>query len=326
MIPAHWSSLGVLVAAAGLDYWLADPQAWLHPVQVIGWGIQGLSQLFLRWFRRPSPRRLAGIVLAVTIIGGTGGLAWIALWGLDQFSPALALLLQIIGLASCFAGRSLALAAEDVLSALALGNLELARQRLSYFVGRDTEHLTETEILRATLESIAENTVDGATAPLFYAILGAGLPGVGPLPLTLAYKAASTLDSMVGYRREPYTDLGWCSARLEDYLTWFPCRLTVLTLALWSGRPRQVLALCCRDAPQDPSPNSGWSECVYAAILNIQLGGVNTYQGIPKEKPLLGDPVNLPSAEKVRQALYLSRTCLLLWLSFATLARLLLAY
>jgi adenosylcobinamide-phosphate synthase len=320
MTPANGPEIGVLLAAASLDYWLADPQTWLHPVQVIGWAIQSLSQLFLRWFLRPGSRRLAGVVLGVVIIGGSGGLSWLLLWTLQQQSPLLALFLQVVGLASCFAGRSLARAARAVLSALEQEDLALARQRLSYFVGRDTEQLTEVEILRATLESIAENTVDGATAPLFYAILGTCLASIGPLPLALAYKAASTLDSMVGYRRQPYTDLGWFSARLEDGLTWLPCRLTVLTLALWCGRPRPVLALCYRDAPQDPSPNSGWSECVYAAILKVQLGGVNTYQGISKEKPLLGDPVDPPSGEKVRQALSLSRTCLLLWLGLATLA------
>lgn len=326
MTSAHGPSIAILLTAAGLDYLLADPQAWLHPVQVIGWLIQGLSQLLLRWFQRPKPRRLAGVALATIVIGGSGGLSWIARWSLEQLSPSLAMLLEIVGLASCMAGRSLALAAQAVLSALATGQLDLARQRLSRFVGRDTEQLTETDILRASLESIAENTVDGATAPLFYAILGAFLPGVGCLPLALAYKAASTLDSMVGYRRQPYTDLGWFSARLEDGLTWLPCRLTVVTLALWSGRPRAVLALCWRDAPQDPSPNSGWSECVYAAILKVQLGGNNIYQGIAKEKPLLGNPEDDLNVAKVRQALHLSRTCLLLWLGLATLALLIPAY
>ncbi len=105
----------------------------------------------------------------------------------------------------------------------------------------------------------------------------------------MAYKAASTLDSMVGYREVPYTYLGWFSAKLEDGLTWLPCRLTVLTLSLLSGKPLHIWKICQRDAPQDPSPNSGWSECAYAAVLGVQVGGINHYRGIEKHKPLLGD-------------------------------------
>jgi adenosylcobinamide-phosphate synthase len=195
-------------------------------------------------------------------------------------------------------------------------NLELARQKLSQYVGRDTDNLSPTEILRAVLETVAENTTDGVTAPLFYAILGAFLP-FGSVPLALAYKAASTLDSMIGYRDEPFADLGWFSAKLEDLLTWFPCRLTVLTLALISGKPLWVWTICRRDGVQDPSPNSGWSEAAFAAILGVQLGGVNSYRGVIKDKPLLGDPLSEITPDKIEDALGLTRFCFLLWLAIA---------
>ena len=227
--------------------------------------------------------------------------------------------LEVILLASCFAGRSLRRAAEDVLKPIGLGDIERARDRLSLYVGRDTKLLSESAILRAILETVAENTVDGVTAPLFYAILGAFLPGIGSVPLALGYKAASTLDSMIGYRHEPYQDIGWFSAQLEDRLTWLPCRLTVLTLAILSRKPRQVLSLCRRDALLDSSPNSGWSEGIYAAILGIQLGGVNTYQGVVKEKPLLGEPLNPITPAKIEQALSLTRYCCLIWLAIASI-------
>ncbi|MGH2412651.1 MAG: cobalamin biosynthesis protein CobD/CbiB, partial [Microcystaceae cyanobacterium] len=139
----------------------------------------------------------------------------------------------------------------------------------------------------------------------------------GSVPLALAYKAASTLDSMIGYRQEPYTDLGWFSAQLEDYLTWLPCRLTVLTLALISGNPQYVLQICRRDANKDPSPNSGWSECVYAAILGVQLGGTNIYSGVVQQKPLLGDGIDPITPDKIYQALALTRNCCLIWLGLA---------
>ena len=104
------------------------------------------------------------------------------------------------------------------------------------------QNLSEAEILRAVLETVTENATDGVMAPLFYAIVGAFIPVIGAVPLALAYKASSTLDSMVGYREAPYTYIGWFSARLEDCLTWLPCRLTVITLALLSGKPCKCLA------------------------------------------------------------------------------------
>ena len=135
--------------------------------------------------------------------------------------------------------------------------------------------------------------------------------------MALAYKAASTLDSMVGYLREPYTDLGWFSAQLEDRLTWLPCRLTVIYLCLASRKPLKVWQICRRDGVKDPSPNSGWSEAAYAAILRVQLGGKNTYQGVVKEKPLLGEPSEPISEDKIIQALTLTRYCFLSWLAIA---------
>lgn len=300
----------VWLGAVLLDRWLGDPPAWLHPVQVMGWLINALTQAGLKRFQPGWPRKLGGALLALTVIGASAVAAGLTVALAQTINPYFGLALEIIGLASCLAGQSLAAAVQGVLNALNQQDLPLARRRLAYFVGRDTESLNETDILRAALESLAENTVDGATAPFFYALLGSLLPSVGALPLTFAYKAASTLDSMVGYRREPYADWGWFSARLEDGLTWLPCRLTVLILALVSRRPRQVLALCQRDAPQDPSPNSGWSEGVFAAVLGVQLGGENTYQGQKKMKPLLGEPRRPLTPALVEEGLILSRSAL----------------
>ena len=188
----------------------------------------------------------------------------------------------------------------------------------SDLVGRDTQSLEQPEILRAVFETVAENSVDGMMGPLFYALVGAATP-LGSASLALAYKAASTLDSMVGYREAPYTDIGWCSAKFEDALTWLPCRLTVLTLALISRKPRTVIALCQRDAAADPSPNSGWSECAYAASLGVQVGGTNVYKGVVKVKPLMGDPVQKITPNVVRACLQLNRLCFLLWLGLGAL-------
>lgn len=310
----------VLLLAAVLDYLIADPDRWLHPVQVMGWIIARLTQIILSTIPNPRQRRYAGIGLGLLVILGTGLASWFLLWGLEQWHSWLGWMVEVILLASGFAGRSLYQATNKVLKALQQGEIALARNALSQFVGRDTEELDESAILRATLESWAENSVDGVMAPLFYAILGLWLPWVGSVPLVLSYKAASTLDSMIGYLREPYRDLGWFSARFEDYLTWWPCRLTVLTLALLSGKPRRVLAICRRDGPQDPSPNSGWSEAVYAAILGVQLGGENSYQGVKRLKPLLGEPDFPITVDKIQAAIALTRLCFLLWLAIGVVS------
>lgn len=309
-----YEAAAVLFLAAILDYLIGDPWGWPHPVQLMGAIASGITQRSIRILAQGWPRRLAGIGLGLGLVLGSGLVGWASVRTAWLLHPFAGFLLEIVLLASCFAGRSLHLAAADVLRPLATGNLELARRQLSRYVGRDTDGLSREEILRAILETVAENAVDGVTAPLFYAMIGVCLPGIGSVPLALAYKAASTLDSTIGYRREPYTDIGWFSAKLEDGLTWLPCRLTVLTLALLSRQPRRVLALCRRDAPRDHSPNSGWSECVYAAILGVQLGGINTYSGVVIEKPKLGEPLNPITAETIMRSLQLTRICFLLWL------------
>jgi adenosylcobinamide-phosphate synthase len=186
-------------------------------------------------------------------------------------------------------------------------------------VGRDTEHLSAPEIYRAILETVTENATDGVMAPLFYALLGVILSPIGSVPLVFAYKAASTLDSMVGYRELPYTHLGWFSAKLEDILTWFPCRLTVITIAILSGKPRSVWQICQRDAIHDPSPNAGWSECAYAAALGVQLGGINQYRGVTQPKPLLGDSIHEITPGIIHQGLRLTRWSFLIWIGLFSL-------
>lgn len=326
----------VLALAAYLDYLIGDPWGWPHPVRVMGFCIDRSFQSLLAILNNPFSlrlifwankitdlpidaiaRRCGGVFLGITLVMGSAGLGWSIVQAARWLHPVLRIAVESILLASCFAGRSLRQAANEVLQPLANGDITKARSTLSQYVGRDTENLSESEILRAILETVTENATDGVMAPLFYALVGAFFPLVGSLPLALAYKAASTLDSMVGYREQPYTYIGWFSAKQDDVLTWLPCRFLVITLAVLSGKPWYVWRVCLRDARTDPSPNSGWSECGYAAILGVQVGGTNYYRGVAKEKPLLGDPVNPITADRIRQAMQLSRYCFLIWLSIA---------
>lgn len=311
---ALWFESGILIGAAVLDFWVGDPWDWVHPVQVMGWTIEQFKTIAFRFTKNPILLKVAGVVLTIALILGSAAIALGVIALAKTIHPVLGSAIAIVLLASCFAGRSLRTAAEDVLGLLP--NLEEARSRLRLYVGRDTENLLEPEILRAILETVTENAVDGVMAPLFYALIGAFTP-VGSVPLAIAYKAASTLDSMIGYREAPFTDVGWFSAKTDDILTWLPCRLTVFTLGLVSGKPLEVWKLCQRDAPKDSSPNSGWSECVYAAVLGVQVGGVNYYRGIKKQKPWLGEPLRPITIDTIHQATNLTRSCFLIWLAIA---------
>ena len=307
-----------LITAASWDYLVGDPRFLIHPVQVMGWFISLGSKISLNNYQQKWQRRIGGIIISLSLIIGSGLVGWLIVKTAYGVNTWLGIGVETILISSCFAGKSLRQAAENVLNPLRENNIAIARSNLSMYVGRETAQLSLDEILRAILETVGENSVDGVTAPLFYAIVGIGI-GIGAAPLVLAYKASSTLDSMIGYRREPYQDLGWFPAQLEDRLTWIPCRLTVATLAIFSGKPQKVLAICRRDAIKDPSPNSGWSECVYAATLGVQLGGSNTYQGVTINKPTLGNPDQKITPQTITRAMNLTRYCFLTWLGIATL-------
>jgi adenosylcobinamide-phosphate synthase len=311
-----------ILPAALIDYLIGDPWEWYHPVMGIGKAIEVGVNGSLRICQSPRSRKIAGVLLGTTIVLGTMAVAAIVVACCFWLHPWLGTIVSVIMLASSLAARSLRDAAEAVLAVLpaAGGDLAPARRELSKYVGRDPQTLDREGILRAIFETVAENAVDGATAPLFWAIVGAFVSPWAIVPFAWGYKAASTLDSTIGYRKEPHTHLGWFSAKLEDILTWLPCRLTVVTVGLLSGKPLAVWRICWRDASSDPSPNSGWSECVYAASLGVRVGGKNVYHGVVKEKPFLGDDDRPIEPDLVRQAISLTRYTVLLWLALYSIA------
>jgi adenosylcobinamide-phosphate synthase len=200
------------------------------------------------------------------------------------------------------ATRSLHLECQKVEEALGQGDLEEARKNLAMIVGRETAHLEEADIRRATLETLAENLSDGVIAPLFYVLL-AGIPG-----LTL-YKAANTMDSMVGYKNDRYERFGKAAARLDDVLNFMPARLTAWLICLVAGpaglNRRQAWTIMRRDGGKAASPNAGWPEAALAGALGVRLGGPSTYFGLLVDKPYIGDP-GLPLTHRHhRQALWL---------------------
>ncbi len=338
MIPLALASAptGLLLvgAACGLDRLVGDPRGLLHPVQVMGWAIARLrTAAEAACGESPPALRLAGLAITLALVGGSG----LAGWGLERLAlawPAIGLPLLVVGLASALAGRSLEQAVQQVLAALPEapgGDLEPARRRLAWIVGRDTDGLSGAEVLRALAETASENAVDGLFAPLAWMLLGAlawggSLPG--PLALAWGFKAASTLDSMLGYRRGRLRWLGTAGARLDDLLTWLPCRLVALSLPLAAGQPLRVPQLfrqALRQGAPDPSPNAGVSQAAYALVVGCRLGGLNHYGGEPRPKPILAAGSSPPDRAAVERMLALSRRLQGLWLLAAGLAWLLAA-
>jgi adenosylcobinamide-phosphate synthase len=325
-------ALWLLVAmACGLDRLVGDPRWCPHPVQAMGWVIERLRLLAEGWAGdRPHWLRLAGGLITLAVVGGSAA-AGAGLELIARRWPLAGIPLLLIALTSALAGKSLELAVKAVLEALKAqgqGRLEEARQRLAWIVGRDVEGLGEGEILRAVAETAAENGVDGLFGPLFWMLLGMVLGafgGPGPLALAWAYKASSTLDSMLGYRRGRLRWLGTAGARLDDLLTWLPCRLVALGLGLLVRRPLGLLRLALREGAPDPSPNAGVSQAAYAHAVGMQLGGANRYGGQVVAKPLLAAGQGPVTAAAVGRILASSRALEFLWLVVALAASLLLA-
>ena len=311
----------LLVAMACLlDRLLGDPRHCLHPVQVMGWAIQRLRGLVEAGAAdTPWTLRLAGGVLTAVIVLGSTGAGWLVERGAEAW-PLLGSALLVVGLASALAGGSLTRAVKDVLRALP--DLEVARGRLAWIVGREVEGLSEGEILRAAAETTAENAVDGLFAPLFWMMVGAilnrwhgGAPG--PLALAWAFKASSTLDSMLGYRHGRLRWLGTAGARLDDGLTWIPTRLVALTLPLMTRRPWlfwRHFRLALREGAPDPSPNAGVSEAAYAHAVEVRLGGRNRYADGWRHKPVLGAGFPAAQRQSIEKMLTLTLRLELFWL------------
>ncbi|MCG6659289.1 cobalamin biosynthesis protein CobD [Halomonas campisalis] len=297
--PLSLALLGLVSAAILLDLLIGDPRCLPHPVVGMGRLIAVLERAWNHG--SPRARRLKGLLLTALVVAGVFLLAWLVLRGLAWIHPALALVAELWLLATTLAIKGLRDAALAVAVPLARGDLTEARLALGQVVGRDTATLDEAEITRGAVESVAENSVDGITAPLFWALLGGA-------PLALAYKAVNTLDSMVGYRNARYADFGYASARLDDLANWLPARLTALAmwlgaLALPAARCRGALASVVREVPRHASPNSGWPEAMMARLLGVRLGGTNHYAGVPSHRATLGEPLEALGVTHIDRAI-----------------------
>jgi len=309
-----------LLAACALDGLLGDPRWMPHPVRWMGACINLCEPVLRSRFTSGWIRRIAGILLALLI----PGLSFMAAWGALKLAFLVhswfGNFLWIVLGYTTLAARDLANHAWEVYHRLCTGSLREARQAVSLMVGRDAERLTETDISRATIESVAENTSDGVVAPLFYLVIG------GP-PLALAYKAVNTLDSMIGHRDASYRDVGWASAKFDDLANLIPSRVSAGLLVASAYFRHAAVAnawrIYRRDCSKHASPNSGHPEAAMAGALGILLGGPTVYKGVQVNRPQIGDPANVPQPRHVPLAIELmwisSGLAITLAVVFATL-------
>lgn len=270
-----------LVLAFLADLCFGDPQYRFHPVRIMGRMIDGGEKLL----RRMIPHeKLAGGLLALILPVFVYVSVWFLLLGAEKIHSVLAQAINVFGMYTAISIHDLKKEAEKILKDLNQNNLEKARKDLAGIVGRDTQHLDEKEIVRATVETVAESTVDGIIAPLFYAAIGGA-------PLALAYKAVNTLDSMIGHLNERYRDFGFIAAKQDMLANWIPARLSYVIIACASfgtGRMQQAFLIGWRDGVKS-NENSSIPEATFAGALDTRLGGPNIYYGGKiVEKPFLG--------------------------------------
>src|SRR5271156_18166 len=292
------------IAAVCLLDWIAgDPEWFPHPVRWMGRCTQLAESLLRRPGQSARSELMAGAALTAGLVGASylGTAKAIAVAYRIGTVPGMAT--EILLGWTCVASRNLVDESLAVIRALQQEDLALARQRLSRIVGRDTLPLSETEINRAVIETLAESACDGIVAPVVYM-------AIGGVPMAMAYKAVNTLDSMIGHADQRYFYFGKVAARLDDVANYLPSRLTALALAAAAGlgsgtSATSALRIWRRDGAKHKSPNAGQPESSMAGALQVRLGGENTYAGEPIATPLLGAEFERPMLHHATRALRL---------------------
>ena len=297
-----------ILIAVGLDALCGDPRWLPHPVQAIAKLALAIEKPLRRTISNP---KYAGVVATLAVVGGTAASCAALLWLTTMIHPLLADLVAIFILYTTLAARDLSRHARAVEQPLHQGDLFKARQQVAMLVGRDTDQLDEAEITRATVESVAENTVDGVSAPLLFALFG------GPIG-AMSYKAINTLDSTFGYKNERYLHFGWASARLDDVANFIPARISAILVPIAANilklDGKQAWAIMCRDRHNHPSPNGGQIEAAMAGAMNVRLGGENSYFGKSSFRPYMGD------AKQTLCARHIGEVIRLMWVTSALVA------
>ena len=292
--------LAALILGFLLDQLLGDPQISCHPVRLLGNLIRFFERHFFRWGKRKKHALLAGgAFMAVTVCVVTAFFVQGLLFLAGQISPVIHFAAKSLLCYSLYAAKDLRVESMNVYQALKENGLEEGRKAVSMIVGRDVSRLDEAGVIKAAVETVAENTSDGVIAPLFYMAIG------GPV-LGWVYKAINTMDSMVGYKNETYLYFGRAAARLDDLVNYIPSRLSAVLMILASFFCRldgkQAVKIYRRDRRKHASPNSAQTEAVCAGALRVQLAGDAWYFGVLHKKPVIGDDLRPVEPEDIPRA------------------------
>jgi adenosylcobinamide-phosphate synthase len=284
-----------IMLALILDSVAGDPPWMPHPVKMIGRLAAGCETACRSVVRS---ERAAGVIAVLAVLGVIGLAAWGVLRLGYAMHPWAGEAVSVLMFYFCFAARDLVDRSSAVHAALDNADLPEARKTVAMIVGRDTGNLDESGVIRACVESVAENTVDGVTAPLFWAIIG------GPLGAVM-YKAVNTLDSIFGHTNEQYFLFGRAAARLDDAANFLPARITglvtILAAMILRLRWKDAWRIFQRDRLRHPSPNGGHVEAAVAGAMGIRLGGDGIYLGKAVRKPFIGDPIQKVEAGHILQ-------------------------
>lgn len=300
------------ILAFFIDAVMGDPRSKLHPVVLIGNLIAGIEGML--YGKEDSDKKklvLGGILLVLVllftfaVVNGIMNLVKM----LDNIYVVT--LIEAFFLSFTISPKSLAAAGKELYGYLVADDLNNARYKVGWIVGRDTEELTPGEVSRATIETIAENTVDGIIAPLFYF-------AIGGVPLAFLYRAVNTMDSMVGYKNDRYIYFGRVAARADDVLGYIPARITgllfVVSAFILGYDGKKAWKILRRDASKHPSPNGGWAEATVAGALHIRLGGFNSYFGKVHFREYMGDPIEEIGFDHIMKTIRLMYTDTILFL------------
>ncbi|MBO4387207.1 MAG: cobalamin biosynthesis protein CobD [Treponema sp.] len=289
-----------------LDFFMGDPHCMPHPVRFIGALISLLEKRLLNLSDSKVRQRAFGFVLVVLVLLVTGGITFALLHFSYKIHFFAGFAFEVLICYWCIAANDLKKESVNVLKKMQTSSIDECRKALSRIVGRDTQRLAEEEIVKATVETVAENSNDGVIAPLFYMAIG------GPV-LGMIYKAINTMDSMVGYKNDRYRFFGTAAARCDDVFGFIPARLSalfaIISCPMLRLNMKNAFKIFKRDRYKHNSPNSAQTESVYAGAMEIQLGGDAWYGGVLEHKEFLGDEIRKPCAKDIR------RSCSLMYAS-----------
>ncbi len=324
----------IFICSIVFDLLIGDPRYFIHPVQIIGLYIRQITNFFIHFFKDNKIILFWGglfIALSSICISFVIG-KFIELVFLQSKGNLIYGMLIFFGLSSCLASKSLTSSVKEISSLINNEFIDqkkekIVRKKVQKIVSRDVSSSSLEHLLRSSAESLTENSVDGIFGPLFWIFVGlffmkSSIFLPGPLSLGFSYKAISTLDSMIGYRYDQYKYIGFFSAKIEDYSTFLPSRLVLLTLPLVSSKIKKYISIIKKsyfDGSKYDSPNSGISEAIFAYISNIKLGGESKYNNLIIEKPIINSNGENCTKEKINLICQLILRLQILWIIFFTI-------